>query len=881
MQRAPMAKEIKTTCAYCGVGCGVIATTDDEGKVTIKGDADHPANFGKLCSKGIALAETLGLEDRLLHPKINGKKVSWDDALQATAKGLNDIREQYGPDAIGFYVSGQLLTEDYYVANKLMKGFIGSANIDTNSRLCMSSSVAGHKRAFGSDTVPGNYQDWDQADLVVLVGSNAAWCHPVLFQRLITAQQTRGTKIVVIDPRRTPSCDTADLHLAIKPGSDVKLFNGLLTHLSYKGFTDTDFVINHTSGLRATLREARQDTANLADNCGLSEDDITRFFDLFADTEKVLTVYSQGVNQSSQGTDKVNAIINCHLLTGRIGRAGMGPFSITGQPNAMGGREVGGLAHTLAAHMEFNDKSHDIVSRFWQTNTLASQPGLKAVDMFRAAHEGHLKAIWVMGTNPAVSMPDANYIREALEKCELVIVSDVMQNTDTLKYAHIALPAQAWGEKDGSVTNSERRISRQRRFLPPPADVKADWWIMAQVAKRMGFAESFDYQNPREIFREHAGLSAFENEGTRDFDLSGIDDNYADLIPVQWPINTANPGGKERFFEHGNFFTDDKRARFIAVRTQAPVNAPDKAYPLILNSGRLRDHWHTMTRTEKSPRLNSHRDEPYITIHPQDADKYELDQKGFVKVTSRWGEALVRVRITKQLQPGHIFMSMHWNDSNAANAVVGRLVNPVTDPLSGQPELKHTPVQITKWSPKWHGFLLSRYRITPENLTYWCHSYQKDCHILEIAGEGKMLENPFLSPFFAQAKNPGTLTFSNPASGQIRLATVQNNKLDICLFVTEKGALPERSWLQSLFQRDSLNSRIYNTLLSGQPLDPSLTTGPIICSCFGISQKAILSAFTNKHAKTVDDIGNLLKAGSNCGSCKPEIKDLIASVHGG
>ncbi len=870
-----MAKEIKTTCAYCGVGCGVVACTSDDGVVTIKGDVDHPANFGKLCSKGGALAETLGLEDRLLYPQIGGERVKWGDALQATAEGLNHIRQQYGSDSIGFYVSGQLLTEDYYVANKLMKGFIGSANIDTNSRLCMSSAVAGHKRAFGSDTVPGNYEDWDQADLVVLVGSNAAWCHPVLFQRLINAQQTHGTKIVVIDPRRTPTCDTADLHLPLKPGSDVRLFNGLLAHLADNGHTDTDFVNDHTNGLDAALISAREDIAGLAEDCGLSQEDIASFFELFAATEKTLTVYSQGVNQSSQGTDKVNAIINCHLLTGRIGKVGMGPFSLTGQPNAMGGREVGGLAHTLAAHMEFDDKSRDLVSRFWQTDTLASKPGLKAVDMFRAVHDGRIKAIWIMGTNPAVSMPDANYIREALKKCDLVIVSDVMKNTDTMKYANIALPAQAWGEKDGTVTNSERCISRQRRFLLPPAETKADWWIISQVARYLGFAKSFDYKTAGDIFQEHAALSAFENKGSRDFDISGLG---VDFAPIQWPVNNKNPKGKERFFNQGEFFTDDKRARFIAVRTQAPANIPDKSFPLILNSGRIRDHWHTMTRTGKSPRLNSHRDEPYITIHPQDAAKYELDQKGFVKIASRWGNALVRVRITKQQQVGHIFMSMHWNDSNAANAVVGRLVNPVTDPLSGQPELKHTPVSIEKWSPEWHGFLLSRDRITPENLTYWCHSYQKDCHILEIAGAGNMMENTFLSPFFAQVGSPDTLSFDNPASGQIRLARTRQDRLDICLFVTRKGALPDRSWLQSLFESDCLGHGIYSTLLSGQPLDPSTAPGPIVCSCFGISQKAILSAFTSKAARTVDDIGELLKAGSNCGSCKPEIKDLIASV---
>ncbi|MBL4802996.1 MAG: molybdopterin-dependent oxidoreductase [Emcibacter sp.] len=875
-----MAKEIKTTCPYCGVGCGVIARTEDDGTVTVRGDKDHPANFGKLCSKGGALGETLGLENRLLSPEIRGEKVSWDNALQATAQGLNDIRAKYGSGAIGFYVSGQLLTEDYYVANKLMKGFIGTANIDTNSRLCMSSSVAGHKRAFGSDTVPGNYEDWDQADLVILVGSNAAWCHPILFQRLMTAQKERGTKIVVIDPRRTPTCATADLHLPLKPGADVRLFNGLLAHLSDKGFTDTDFVKKHTSGMDDAVDDAAKDTGNIAElarNCGLSEEDLIEFFDLFSQTKKVLTVYSQGVNQSSQGTDKVNAIINCHLLTGRIGKPGMGPFSITGQPNAMGGREVGGLANTLAAHMEFDAPARNRVSRFWQTTSLATEPGLKAVDMFRAVHEGRIKAIWIMATNPAVSMPDANYVREALEKCELVIVSDVMKNTDTMKYAHISLPAQDWGEKDGTVTNSERRISRQRRFITPPAETRPDWWVIANVAKHMGFGAAFDFESPRDVFNEHAALSSFENDESRDFDLSGLcdipADDYENLIPVQWPVNDNNPQGKKRFFDQEDFFTDDKRAHFIAVRSQQPGNAPDAAYPLIMNSGRIRDHWHTMTRTGRSPTLNAHQEEPVIAVHPQDARKANLSQKCFVKILSRWGEALVRVNITDDQTPGQIFMPMHWNDAFTANAVVGRLVNPVADPISGQPESKHTPVRLEKWTPKWHGFLLSRTKITPKGLPYWCYSYQKDCHILELAGDGDMMGHPFLLPFLTQ--DGDCLTLNNPASGQMRISRLKDDKLDLCLFTANKGGLPDRSWLQSLFQKDTLDSSTYSTLLSGQPLDPALAPGPIVCACFGVSQKAILAAITQKKATTVDDIGDLLKAGSNCGSCRPEIKKLI------
>ncbi|VAV90826.1 Assimilatory nitrate reductase large subunit, partial [hydrothermal vent metagenome] len=469
--------------------------------------------------------------------------------------------------------------------------------------------------------------------------------------------------------------------------------------------------------------------------------------------------------------------------------------------------------------------------------------------------------------------PDANFIRQALEKCPLVIVSDIMGNTDSLKYAHIALPAQGWGEKDGTVTNSERRLSRQRPFLSAPAESRPDWWIISEVAKHMGFAKSFDYKSPNEIFREHAALSAFENNGTRDFDISGLGYDFA---PVQWPVNAANPTGKSRFFEQGNFYTKDKRARFIAVRAQAPVNDTDQSYPLILNSGRIRDQWHTMTRTGKSPRLNAHREEPYITIHPVDAKKHDLGNNGFVRIFSQWGKALARVRLTNEQQAGQIFMPLHWSDATTANAATNRLVNPVTDPLSGQPELKHTPVRLEKWSPKWHGFLLSRKKIMPEHMDYWCHSYQKNCHILELASRDEMQENSFLAPYLARKNDADILSFSNPASGQIRLAHIEKGRLDFCLFVSDKGNLPDRSWLQSLFQQDSLTPEIYRILLSGQPGGPEAQMGPVICSCYGVSQKAILSACRQRQARTVDDIGNLLQAGRNCGACKPEIKDLIS-----
>src|ERR1700751_4783042 len=523
-------RAVSTTCPYCGVGCGVLATPDGSGGAAISGDPEHPANFGRLCSKGSALGETVGLENRLLYPMIRCRKgtmeqVAWTDALDHVAHRFAHIIARDGPGAVAFYLSGQLLTEDYYVANKLMKGFLGSANVDTNSRLCMSSSVADHRRAFGADTVPGCYEDLDEADLLVLVGSNAAWCHPVLFQRMIANKQNRGARVIVIDPRRTDTAEDAELFLGLKPGTDTALFSGLLVHLADMGALVRTSIEAHTSGFEEALARARGIAGSAAATAlatGLSEADVASFFKMFCETERTGTMNSQGANQSAQGTDKVNAILNCHLATGRIGKPGAGPFSLTGQPNAMGGREVGGLAHQLAAHMNFTPPDIDRVRRFWKALRIATHEGLKAVQMFEAIARGEIKALWVMGTNPAVSLPDADLVREALKKLELFIVSENVRRNDTVDAGvQVLLPALAWGEKSGTVTNSERRISRQRSFLPAPGQARPDWWMMCEVAKRLGFGAAFDFKSAAEIFREHAGLSAFENNGSRDFDIGG------------------------------------------------------------------------------------------------------------------------------------------------------------------------------------------------------------------------------------------------------------------------------------------------------------------------------------------------------------------------
>ncbi|MGR9051992.1 MAG: molybdopterin oxidoreductase family protein, partial [Gammaproteobacteria bacterium] len=713
---------VKTICPYCGVGCGIEAVIEDAAahRVTIKGDPEHPSNFGKLCSKGAALGDTVSMENRLLFPEAFGRTTDWNGALDAVAFGLKTVVEQHGPDAVAFYVSGQMLTEDYYVANKLMKGFIGSANIDTNSRLCMSSAVVGYKRAFGADTVPCSYEDLEQAELIVLAGSNAAWCHPILFQRIRKAKQDNpALKIVVIDPRFTASCDIADLHLPIKPGMDALLFNGLLSYLADTHALDAAYIAEHTEGFDQALAEARasaRDLSSVAAACGLAAADLERFYTWFADIRRTVTVYSQGINQSSSGSDKCNAIINCHLASGKIGYAGAGPFSFTGQPNAMGGREVGGMANTLAAHMELENPEHrDRVARFWKTDRIPDKPGLKTLEMFEAVEQGRIKAVWIMATNPADTLPDADRFRQALKRCELVIVSDCIVRTDTVDLAHIKLPAAGWSEKDGTATNIERRISRQRPLFSRSGDAKPDWWIVSQVAARMGFGDAFRYRSSADVFKEHAALSGFENDdqhGRRDFDISALaaidPAAYDRLQPVQWPVNAASPSGSPRLFTDGAFFTETGKARFVPVEPRPPVNAPDAEFPFTLNTGRLRDQWHTMTRTSLSAKLNGHKPEPFVEIHPVDAARLGLETRNLATIESRWGNMLARVEITETQQPGNLFVPMHWTFQQSSRGRVGAVVNPVVDPLSGQPESKQTPVRIEPYRAKWFATLLSR-----------------------------------------------------------------------------------------------------------------------------------------------------------------------------
>lgn len=857
---------IRSTCPYCGVGCGVILTPDGRGGLSVKGDPDHPANYGRLCSKGTALGETVGLEGRLLAPRVFGQEVGWGAALDVVARRFQKTIAEHGPDSVALYVSGQLLTEDYYVANKLAKGFWGTANIDTNSRLCMASSVAGHRRAFGTDTVPGQYEDLELADLVVLVGSNLAWCHPVLFQRLAAAKAARpAMKVVVVDPRRTATCELADLHLAIAPGGDVALFNALLARIEAGGHADPAFLA-HVTGADAAFAAAR---ASDAAHAGLSPADLKAFLTLWTETEKVVTVYSQGVNQSSHGTDKVNAILNCHLATGRIGRPGMGPFSVTGQPNAMGGREVGGLANMLACHLDIENPQHRAaVQEFWQSPGMATKPGLKAVDMFRAVGEGRIKAIWIIHTNPVVSMPEADRVADALRGCPFVVVQDISAATDTARLAHVLLPATAWAEKSGTVTNSERRISRQRPALPVPGQARDDWRILAEVAGRMGWGTDFAWDSAAEVFREYAALSGVAGRLRSDFDISDhaaiSEAEYDALAPFVWPQSPQQRGG--RFFADGQFHTPDGKGRMIAVAARAEGTA----LPFRLNTGRIRDQWHSMTRTGKSARLSAHLGEPFLELHPADAAGLDVKTADLIEVGNNLGEAVLRALVTDRVAPGHPFAPIHWTEETAPSGRIDRLVVANPDPVSGQPDSKATAVELRRFRPRWYGFAVSASDFRPGS-EYWAKAPISKGWRAELAA----MEEPqdwvrYAEDLFGLS-DVEAVTVRDRGRGLARVAFHRDGVLTAALF-----AGPEPLALARDVVAANLGSRGQQDTLAGRARMDAPDPGPTVCACLNVGLNTIRAAIVNGSAMSVDALGQALGAGTSCGSCRPELAALIS-----
>ncbi|WP_068084581.1 nitrate reductase [Polycladidibacter stylochi] len=885
---------VKTTCPYCGVGCGVLASVQADGTVEIKGDPEHPANYGRLCSKGSALAQTLGTEERLLTPRIYGRKADWNDALDLVARNFSEAIASYGPDSVAFYVSGQLLTEDYYVANKLMKGFIGSANIDTNSRLCMASAVAAHKRAFGADHVPCTYEDLEEADLIVLVGSNLAWCHPVLMRRIEAVRKRKDQKLVVIDPRRTASADLADVHLPILPDSDTALFCGLLNYLVANGQCDADFIKGHTEGFEAARAAAKHwDKGAVRKATGLSQPQLDAFYALFAAHEKTVSVFSMGINQSSRGTEKAGTIINCHLATGRIGRPGAGPFSMTGQPNAMGGREVGGLANMLAAHMDLENKAHrKLVKTFWDAPKLPQKQGLKAVELFEAVRKGKIKALWIMHTNPVVSMPAAAKVEAALQACPFVVVSDITANTDTARSAHVLLPASAWGEKEGTVTNSERRISRQRSFMSTPGKAMPDFWQLAQVGQRMGFAHAFDYSSPAQIFREHAALSGLQNTlkdgNERDFDISFFEEvsggNYNELEPFQWPARKQlSDNSNKRSFADGWFYHADGKARFICAAPPEDYGEPrqkQRQKLFHLNTGRLRDQWHTMTRSGLSERLCGHLPEPFVALSPADFDGLGLQAGDVVTLSNALGVVRLRALKSDAQKSGEVFVPLHWSDQFASNARIDKLVQPNTCPISGQPSFKHSQVQLKRYEGAVYGFAVSRHRPRVQTVDYaaavpctggWRlefahHRHLEKQEVLHLLGLDKLV-----------AAQLESFSYTSTQGGE-RFGLSNSQALQALVYSDAQPIAVQRDYIAEHLTQLLPRGLDRHQLLAGQPAGDQPIKGPIVCSCEGVGRYQLEAAIKDG-ANSLEALSTCTGAGSNCGSCRTELGRLLDDQH--
>jgi len=743
-----------------------------------------------------------------------------------------------------------------------------------------------HKRAFGEDIVPCNYEDLEHTDLLILTGSNAAWTHPVLFQRIERAKlRNPDMKVVVVDPRETDSCSLADLHVALKPGTDAVLFCGLLNYLAHHNSLDDTYIQNSTNGFAEALAEASPWTvAKVAETCDVPVKLIEQLFNWFASLPRAITFFSMGINQSTSGVDKGNAIINCHLASGKIGKEGSGPFSITGQPNAMGGREVGGLSNMLAAHMDIdNPQHHATVKEFWQAPNLITKPGLRAVDMFQAAADGKVKCLWIMATNPVASMPNRALVEAALKNCELVIVSDTAAQTDTLNYAHIALPATGWSEKNGTVTNSERRISRQRGLVEPMGEAKHDWEILSMVGRAMGFEEAFAYQHPAEIFAEHCALTAANNNGSRALDLGPLADlniaQYDSLRPQQWPLSNTHRIGTDRLFADGSFYTPDGKANFVAITPRLPEQQTSAEYPFVLNTGRVRDQWHTMTRTGNAPRLLKHIDRPWLSIHPVDAQVLDVKDGDLIKAEAACSggiEVILPVKIDDKQRRGEMFAPFHWSATWGSHARVGALLNGANDALSGQPELKHGAIKLIPVAMQSYGLVYGEEALVNalQSATYYyLNTLTSVAACIEIADQ-RDPQSMVAEVIKHLPKDAQWATLQG--SHQLSIVVTRKNKLVLAILLEDKPTDIPRDWLDSLYNGDELSPEQINGLLEQQP-DDAFLLGKVVCSCFGVRENTIKQAIAEGN-NTVAGLGKALKCGTNCGSCKTELASLIEST---
>jgi len=695
----------KTTCCYCGVGCGVLVRKTRDGQLTVEGDPEHPSSKGMLCSKGMNLHYTvIDNSDRLLYPQMRWnrqaalQRVTWDTALERAAAVFNTFIEKYGPDSVGFYASGQCLTEEYYVVNKLMKGFIGSNNLDTNSRLCMSSAVVGYKLALGEDSVPCSYEDIELGDCFLVAGANPAWNHPIVFRRLEAHKAANPkVKLIVVDPRRTDTARMADLHLQIKPGTDIVLLHAIAKGLISRGYINEPFIKNHTEGFEVYRSKViERDMREAAKLCGISLHDIHQAVEYIGKSKGFISMWAMGFNQSVIGVNKNLALLNLHLITGHIGKPGSGPFSLTGQPNAMGGREVGGLSNLLPAHRNLADPQHrQEVADFWGVPSLNPKPGYAATEMFQALKEGRMKAIWIMCTNPMVSMPNVQLVEEALKAAKFVVVQDVSNRSDTLAYADLVLPAAAWGEKTGTMTNSERRVSYLNQFNEPVGEALPDSEIIVRFAHKMGFGHAFDYASSSEIYDEHVRLT----KGTN-VDMSGLShERLRTKGTIQWPVPTVTSEGTPRLFADGHFYTPSRKAQIKTVADENQSEALSDIHPLVLTTGRIRDQWHTMTKTGRVNKLTQHLPKAFLEIHPQDAAERGIKNGDITVVQNGRGYVQVPAKITNDIRPGVVFLPMHWGKILQSNAVrANNITNDLIDPLSKEPDFKFAAVQVAKFS---------------------------------------------------------------------------------------------------------------------------------------------------------------------------------------
>ncbi|MGY5745780.1 molybdopterin-dependent oxidoreductase [Vibrio antiquarius] len=855
----------KTTCPYCGVGCGIEISNNK-----IIGDALHPANSGSLCVKGVALAESLQMPSRLLYPKLREKEVSWQVITDLIAQEIHQAKAEFGPDSVAMYVSGQLLTEDYYVANKLMKGYVGSANIDTNSRLCMSSAVAAHVRAFGEDVVPVNYDDIDNTELLIICGANTAWTHPVLFRRIQQARENNpNLKLVVIDPRETVTAQQADLHLPIKNDGDVSLFNGLLKFLIEQQCIDSEYINSHTDGFDALAEEVsdlRYDVTNLTSSIGISEEKLTTFFQWFAQSPTAITLFCQGVNQAENGVDKGNAIINAHLATGKIAKSGCGPFSITGQPNAMGGREVGGLANQLAVHRAFDADSIKQVQAFWDSPEIATKPGLKAVELFEAVERGEIKVLWIMATNPVVSLPDNQMVKRALEACPFVIVSDITAESDVAKYADVLLPAAGWGEKQGMVTNSERRMSRQRQFQVPPGEAKSDWWAISQVGQALCALEKtqngFAFTSERAVFREYATMTGMNADSPLKLDLSQYanltEQEYEEWVPTQW--------GGERPFADGVYSHPDGKARFV-VTSESPTRL-ERIKGWWLNTGRQRDQWHTMTRTGHIAHLAASELEPTVYMNTLSATQNRLKAGQLTKLfqpTSNTG-IYAKVAIDEGLGFQELFMSMHWAGRYGGESSVNAIINSAKDPISGQPAFKSSYVEVQDAAVKTYGMFIGT-QFDSGKFLYSAFQAESNLGIWRFAHDKRPKKQSF-----CRTEKSRRITI-DIALGWLAVDYDLVGDVRIIRSVLVVSSEP--------IQTDYTNF----TGLIGKPMElsqlltitQSQSSAKLVCSCFRVTDKQIHDAMEKQDCTSLTQLQNKLKCGTNCGSCVSQIKQMLDS----